>query len=178
MNRTTSCSVLPGQPGLKTERSALTISWRVEDPENESEQLHNPHPLNSVSRVHEKRREDYPPGTILMPRAYMGLAQKGSPEDIWVPFSCAESRRYQYEVKWPHTKAKSVYVSSNYNNWGKDPLWEKDGVWHGIIDIFPGKLVYKFIVDGNWWYDITLPNEVDPCGAVNNVDYIDPNEYY
>lgn len=52
-------------------------------------------------------------------------------------------------------KAKDVRVAGSFNGWSdRDrPLVRRGDVWQGETDVEPGKLTYKFIVDGHWLTD-------------------------
>lgn len=71
--------------------------------------------------------------------------------------------------------AKSVGVSGNFNNWGSYSLLKRNGDWVLPIYLQPGKITYKFIVDGEWMIDPGNPlweeNEYD---TGNSVVWIEP----
>lgn len=51
--------------------------------------------------------------------------------------------------------AKEVYLSGTFNNWTQDNIrMQKDGDdWIYRVHLSPGKVLYKFVVDGNWIVD-------------------------
>ena len=52
--------------------------------------------------------------------------------------------------------ASKVFLSGNFNNWKENtnPMQKTDSGWIAKINLKPGKYFYKFIVDGNWIYDL------------------------
>ena len=71
---------------------------------------------------------------------------------------------------WSASDASSVKVTGSFAEWQDTLALEKrDGKWTLVKKLTPGTYEYKFIVDGNWWYDITLPTATDCDGNVNNV---------
>ncbi|MEZ0610115.1 S41 family peptidase [Fibrella sp. WM1] len=51
--------------------------------------------------------------------------------------------------------AKAVYVAGSFNNWSSQTnrLVRKGNAWVSDIEVEPGKVAYKFIVDGQWFTD-------------------------
>lgn len=73
-------------------------------------------------------------------------------------------------LSWNATHAQNVQLCGSFNNWEqKLDLVKSDGSHFLNIYLPSGKHTYKFIVDGEWCYDFTLPNECDPSGNVNNI---------
>lgn len=93
------------------------------------------------------------------------------------PMQCGHAlpdayRTGTYKFSWNHTKASMVFVVGSFNNWGAGVEMEavEDGGSHiAYMDLPFGWYHYKFIVDGNWWYDITKSTVKDGVGNVNNV---------
>lgn len=54
-----------------------------------------------------------------------------------------------------HADARDVRVAGSFNNWSElaNPLVRQGNTWVGQVDVEPGKLTYKFIVDGQWMTD-------------------------
>lgn len=71
--------------------------------------------------------------------------------------------------------AKSVEVSGSFNNWGTYRMLKRNGDWVLPIYLEPGKITYKYIVDGQWMIDPSNPlweeNEHD---TGNSVLWIEP----
>ncbi|KAL9098927.1 MAG: hypothetical protein Q9163_005503 [Psora crenata] len=68
--------------------------------------------------------------------------------------------------------AKEVYVSGTFDDWAKSvQLDKKDGHFEKLVDLpyADKKIIYKFVVDGNWTTDHTAPQETDEASNVNNV---------
>ncbi len=76
-------------------------------------------------------------------------------------------------------EAENVYIAGSFNDWNssKDKLnKDEDGVWHIILKLAPGKYQYKFVVDGNWYFDQNNPQtEDDGYGGSNSVIQVDEN---
>uniref|UniRef100_A0A7S0ZJH6 AMP-activated protein kinase glycogen-binding domain-containing protein n=1 Tax=Timspurckia oligopyrenoides TaxID=708627 RepID=A0A7S0ZJH6_9RHOD len=73
---------------------------------------------------------------------------------------------------WDKTIAQCVMLVGSFDNWKKQhPMTRsEDGKsWSIDLDMNLGKYLYKFVVDGNWWFDTSEPNEADPYGSHNNV---------
>ncbi len=75
--------------------------------------------------------------------------------------------------------AENVYIAGSFNDWNasKDKLTKnKEGIWEIILKLSPGKYQYKFVVDGNWYFDQDNPDtEDDGYGGANSVIEIDNN---
>eukprot|EP01123_Difflugia_compressa_P006567 TRINITY_DN18843_c0_g1_i1.p1 TRINITY_DN18843_c0_g1~~TRINITY_DN18843_c0_g1_i1.p1 ORF type:complete len:340 (+),score=67.16 TRINITY_DN18843_c0_g1_i1:136-1020(+) len=48
----------------------------------------------------------------------------------------------------------------------------QNNVWYLSVPLKPDVYYYKFIVDNNWYYDITKPNQDDGSGNYNNVIHV------
>lgn len=84
------------------------------------------------------------------------------------PLEQADTRKVL--LSWVATSAKKVQLCGSFNDWEqKVDLVQVDGKHELCIPLPPGKHAYKFIVDGEWLYDFTSPNETDSNGNVNNV---------
>lgn len=73
-----------------------------------------------------------------------------------------------------YEKASQVLLSGNFNNWStiSQPMTKTDSAWVCTIKLKPGKYLYKFIVDGNWKYDLLNDQkERDGYGSYNSVYY-------
>ncbi|KPI41170.1 uncharacterized protein AB675_8220 [Cyphellophora attinorum] len=73
--------------------------------------------------------------------------------------------------KWPHS-ASEVYVTGTFDDWAKSEKLEKVGdVFQKevVLKDADTKILYKFVVDGNWTTDHEGPKEDDGSGNVNNV---------
>ncbi|KAE8375955.1 hypothetical protein BDV26DRAFT_294564 [Aspergillus bertholletiae] len=78
-----------------------------------------------------------------------------------------------YTFRWPH-HAMEVYVTGTFDDWGKTVRLDRKG------DIFEKevplpvteeKLHFKFVVDGIWTTDHSVPEEDDGNHNINNVLY-------
>ena len=86
---------------------------------------------------------------------------------------------YYYTLEFPDDGASSVEVTGNFDNWNKSnpPLIKDDkcGMFKGVIKLGrQEKLVFKFIVDGDWKLNALYKVEHDDSGMENN--YIDAHE--
>ncbi|KAI0885703.1 carbohydrate-binding module family 48 protein [Annulohypoxylon maeteangense] len=73
--------------------------------------------------------------------------------------------------KWEHP-ASEVYVTGTFDDWKKTEKLEKiDDRFEKTVTLQDAskKIYYKFVVDGNWVTDHTVPKEVDESGNENNV---------
>ncbi|KAF5393711.1 hypothetical protein D9757_000303 [Collybiopsis confluens] len=71
----------------------------------------------------------------------------------------------------PYSEPNSVTVTGTFDQWAKSLrlVKEEDG-YRGKIEVKWGeKILYKYIVDGEWVPDIQQPTEVDSAGNTNNV---------
>ena len=75
-------------------------------------------------------------------------------------------------------KAKSVLLVGSMNEWNENGIKMENSneVWGITIKLSPGKHTYKFIIDGNWEYDISNPSfEDDGYGGMNSILEINQN---
>jgi SAM-dependent methyltransferase len=80
--------------------------------------------------------------------------------------------------KWKHhPKALSVQLACSANNWTPVPMSVQGGKWKVALWLKPGRVHYKFIVDGEWMYDIGKPIEQDRRGNINNVLTVIPKDH-
>jgi len=54
---------------------------------------------------------------------------------------------------WPHGGCK-VLLAGEWNKWKGEEMEYKDKEWKMEVQLKPGHYAYKYIVDGNWYYDI------------------------
>lgn len=61
---------------------------------------------------------------------------------------------YTFEFK-PDKEIKSVFITGDFNNWSAcaNPLYYSDGIWKTSLRLFPGRITYQLIVDGEWIVD-------------------------
>ncbi|KAJ9624919.1 Cruciform DNA binding protein [Taxawa tesnikishii (nom. ined.)] len=75
-----------------------------------------------------------------------------------------------YTFRWPH-QANEVFVTGTFDDWSKSVKLDRTG--HAFEKTVPlpndKKILYKFVVDGNWTHDHTLATEQDHSGITNNV---------
>ncbi|ORX57748.1 hypothetical protein BCR36DRAFT_409225 [Piromyces finnis] len=79
---------------------------------------------------------------------------------------------FDYQFEWKNPHAGKVYVTGNFDNWQKTNELEKqpDGTFKKVIPLPSNKekIIYKFVVDGNWVIDNSMPIEDDGMGNQNN----------
>ena len=82
---------------------------------------------------------------------------------------------FDYQFEWRNSPAEKVFVTGNFDNWKMVNELEKqpDGTFKKIIKLPTNeqRILFKFVVDGNWVIDNTIPIEDDGMGNQNN--YID-----
>lgn len=74
------------------------------------------------------------------------------------------------EFCWNACRASCVQLTGSFNDWKESiEMKEFDGIWKVVVGLEKGKYTYKFIVDGEWCYDIRKENVKDEAGNVNNL---------
>jgi len=82
---------------------------------------------------------------------------------------------YTFRLKG-YAAAKQVFLSGTFNNWVQDNIpMQKDGDdWIYALHLAPGKVLYKFVVDGNWIVDPANTQwEQNEYGTGNSVLWIE-----
>ena len=65
------------------------------------------------------------------------------------------SAEVQFSLRISDSKAHTVAIAGDFNNWSpqanllEDP--EGDGIWNGILKLEPGRYEYMFVLDGEKW---------------------------
>lgn len=76
----------------------------------------------------------------------------------------------QVKFTWSACEAQAVQVTGSFGAWQeKTQLVKKGDAWEAELKLKPGEYEYKFIVDGDWCYDMTLPTVTDEGGNINNI---------
>jgi peptidase S41-like protein/AMP-activated protein kinase-like protein len=67
-------------------------------------------------------------------------------------------KRVAFSLKG-HPDAREVSVAGTFNSWspGANPLVRQGDGWVGDVEAAPGRLTYKFVVDGRWILDPANP---------------------
>eukprot|EP00824_Muranothrix_gubernata_P007844 TRINITY_DN20035_c0_g1_i1.p1 TRINITY_DN20035_c0_g1~~TRINITY_DN20035_c0_g1_i1.p1 ORF type:complete len:237 (+),score=33.57 TRINITY_DN20035_c0_g1_i1:58-711(+) len=75
------------------------------------------------------------------------------------------------EFVWEAEGAHEVLLAGSFNDWAdKIPLRQKEGGGFQLtMDLPPGRVHFKYIVDGNWCCAPTHATEYDSSGNQNNV---------
>jgi hypothetical protein len=66
------------------------------------------------------------------------------------------SAEVQFSLKISDSKAHTVAIAGDFNNWNpranilEDP--EGDGIWTGTLKLEPGRYEYMFVLDGEEWF--------------------------
>ena len=79
-------------------------------------------------------------------------------------------RKHHFVLKG-FADAQKIYVAGSFNYWSaKSTAMQKtaDG-WEVTVDTAPGKVPYKFIVDGKWIKDPANPVTQNDHGNINSV---------
>lgn len=82
--------------------------------------------------------------------------------------------KFTYEAP----NANEVYLVGSFNDWNTTatPMTKnEDGVWQTVLKLDEGKYQYKFIADGNWYFDQDNPAVADDgYGGTNSVVEVGP----
>mmetsp|Transcript_10803 Transcript_10803/g.28918 ORF Transcript_10803/g.28918 Transcript_10803/m.28918 type:complete len:214 (-) Transcript_10803:1167-1808(-) len=84
----------------------------------------------------------------------------------------AQPAETEIEICWTaeHPVEKTIELTGSFLKWTDTvEMMAKDGVWSAVVKLPKGKHEFKFIVDGEWMYDLTQPHEPDETGNYNNV---------
>jgi len=67
--------------------------------------------------------------------------------------------------------AKEVFVSGTFNSWSgtSSPMKKERNTWVATVETEPGKIGYKFIVDGQWITDPDNPETISENGYENSL---------
>lgn len=90
-----------------------------------------------------------------------------------------ETNEYPVVFKWKGgSQTKAVYVSGSWDGWKrKIPLVKSTSDFSTIIDLPQGKHEYKYLVDGKWMVDESVPKTENKLGSQNNVIAIDEADF-
>ncbi|KAJ8907625.1 hypothetical protein NDN08_007735 [Rhodosorus marinus] len=79
--------------------------------------------------------------------------------------------------KWRHGARTQVELIASFSGWERSFKMERHGSnWYIRLELEPGKYQYKYLVDGEWMYDITEPNGDDGDGNFNNFIIVKPRK--
>ncbi|PUU83949.1 hypothetical protein B9Z19DRAFT_1098358 [Tuber borchii] len=74
-----------------------------------------------------------------------------------------------FTFKWAQP-AGEVYVTGSFDDWGKSTKLNKEGdAFIATVSLPSEKILYKYVVDGNWIVDTTARREAGGDGIENNV---------
>lgn len=76
--------------------------------------------------------------------------------------------------KYVQVGAKKIKVYGSFNGWAKGYELKKikSDIWQQTVELRRGYYEYKFLVDGKWQYDASLPSINDGLYSKNNVIYV------
>jgi len=86
--------------------------------------------------------------------------------------STTSSDETEVEISWKADYAvkETIEVTGSFTQWEAPvKMTEKDGSWAATVSLPKGKHLFKFLVDGEWMYDLSQPHEADEAGIYNNV---------
>lgn len=85
----------------------------------------------------------------------------------------AQCKKVWFELN-DYLEAKSVAIVGSFNYWNpnKNKLKKNKNGWSAEIDVLPGEIQYKFIVDGKWILDPNNPNTKENNEHLNSVKEI------
>ncbi|ESK93787.1 carbohydrate-binding module family 48 protein [Moniliophthora roreri MCA 2997] len=77
---------------------------------------------------------------------------------------------HQVVFEWPHGGANTVIVTGSFDQWSSSTRLTKQGsTFKATVSVpWNQKIVYKFIVDGQWLVNDREPTEWDNAGNLNN----------
>jgi 1,4-alpha-glucan branching enzyme len=86
-----------------------------------------------------------------------------------------EGHMARIRFRFVHERAKTVAVAGDFNGWSitSHPMKRgRDKAWAVEAQLPPGRHEYKFVVDGNeWWNDPEAPKVPNVWGTENS--YVD-----
>lgn len=92
-----------------------------------------------------------------------------------------ESDEYPVVFKWSNHGGhppRMVFLSGSWDGWKqKIPLVKSTADFSTIINLNPGKYEYKFLVDGKWQLDNSMPRAEGQNGVLNNTITIDEADF-
>jgi len=72
--------------------------------------------------------------------------------------------------------ANCVQLSGSFTNWQLHSMFKEGTEWVNKLQISPGRHQFKFVIDGCWKHDESIPTVTDEHGNINNiVDISDQN---
>ncbi len=68
-------------------------------------------------------------------------------------------------------EAKRAFLAGDFNGWNPqaDAMVRRNGLFTRSIKLPPGEHQYKFIIDGEWYFDPSAPTMASGMGTSNNV---------
>ncbi|KAE9555402.1 hypothetical protein FO519_001414 [Halicephalobus sp. NKZ332] len=90
-----------------------------------------------------------------------------------------ENNEFPVVFKWHNAGgSKTVHVTGSWDGWKrKIPLVKSTHDFSTIVNLNPGRYEYKYLVDGKWMVDDTLPKTDNTMGSQNNVVNIDHADF-
>jgi len=82
----------------------------------------------------------------------------------------------EVNFQW-NSGGNDVKIAGSFNNWVPTQMIKSGEKWIYRTKLDSGVHTYKFIADGNWYYDSKLPSLKDKDGVINNVMVIDNGNY-
>ncbi|MCL6568801.1 MAG: glycogen-binding domain-containing protein, partial [Meiothermus silvanus] len=66
------------------------------------------------------------------------------------------------------TEVRTVSLRGQMNNWGETPMRLENGVWTVTVEVQPGRVQYKFFINGQWPRDMCAGgNLAGPDGKID-----------
>ncbi|ODH48536.1 hypothetical protein GX48_05298 [Paracoccidioides brasiliensis] len=88
------------------------------------------------------------------------------------PSGATKTPMVMHTFQWSDTTAKEVYVTGTFDNWGRTVKLDRteDGFRKDVeVPAISTKMLYKFVVDGDWKIDSAALQEDDGHNNTNNV---------
>jgi 1,4-alpha-glucan branching enzyme len=79
--------------------------------------------------------------------------------------SIANSNKRSVTFELPGVQATTVSVVGDFNNWdatGGVMKQRKDGAWTRAVRLAPGAYRYRYVADGNQWYNDPAADRYEP----------------
>lgn len=82
------------------------------------------------------------------------------------------------ETFYWHYGGTNVQFACSQTEWVPTPMTYDGGVWYVEMELKPGMCEYKFIVDGEWCYDMSKEIIDDNFGGKNNIIIVQEDTYH
>ncbi|KAG0147635.1 hypothetical protein CROQUDRAFT_655833 [Cronartium quercuum f. sp. fusiforme G11] len=102
------------------------------------------------------------------------MAILDQPEDLT---SQKQKSTYTHQFRWDSSVPQQVFIKGSFDQW-QSPLElfkEQSGKFGRSIELeYGSRVLYKYVVDGNWRHNPNEPTETDLHGNINNLLEVPP----